>query len=223
LDSFDCTDPSACNVNPLVKSSPTNDDAQLSIGQAEQMIIEYYHKQKPDLHDEVTTPVEEIPFEEAWSQLGIQIFRVSTGIFKNETFLLEPDKVLPLGTAFGGQGLSSLEVSDLDQDGIAELIFVYSFGSGLHQSRVGMYAPAYNENKTFEADTGYLGDIGLFKVDEKTVGVQIIALNDDLLTIRYQEKIGYLRITNVSSQPILVLDKLPGLDKKILEALFPTR
>jgi hypothetical protein len=47
-----------------------------------------------------------------------------------------------------------------------EPLFTYAFGSGLHQSRIGMYAPANGPDRTYEADTGYFGDLSLVQEDK---------------------------------------------------------
>ncbi len=78
-----------------------------------------------------------------------------------------------MGTGFGGMGVTSMIVTDLDQDSQPELLYTYSFGSGIHQSHLGLYSPALTGNSTIEATTRYVdGDLLLVKVDDQRVNIK---------------------------------------------------
>lgn len=66
-------------------------------------------------------------------------------IFKYDTscasFLLYEEKVYPLGEWFGGLGVTSMALADLDGDQKSELYFTYSWGSGLHRSHAAYFDP----------------------------------------------------------------------------------
>ena len=173
--------------------------------EATDMIRDHLQSQKPKLNPDVRLPLEEFPLPETWDTLRVQLFRITDGPFMNESFLISGDSVLPLGTAVGGRGLTSLQIGDLDRDGSAELLFTYTFGSGIHQSRIGMYAPAYGKDRTFEAETGYLGDLGLFKEGMSTVGVRVLEPDDATMTLRYLDTLGHLTIEQHHGQVELVL------------------
>ena len=183
-----------------------------------EMIRAYLLDQKPNLDPAFVLSVEHIPLEETQSRLAVQVFRVMEGPFANESFLVHGETVLQMGTAFGGHGLTSLEVGDLDQDGTGELYFAYSFGSGIHQSRIGMYAPAYAEDQIFEADTVYFGDLGLFKADT-SISVRVVEPDPETLTLQYLETIGTLTVEQHAGQPQLILQLSPGLSGDVLENL----
>jgi hypothetical protein len=125
-----------------------------------------------------------------------------------------------MGTAVGGHGLTSLELSDLDQDGHAELLFTYSFGSGIHQSRIGMYAPAYGKDRIIEAETGYLGDLGLFKEGPSTVGVRVVDPDAAAMTIHYLDTLGYLAIEQHKDQVALLLQVAEDLPDDLRQKVF---
>jgi peptidyl-Lys metalloendopeptidase len=173
--------------------------------EAAEMIRGYLQSQKPDLNPDFRLPLEELPMHEAWEYMRVQVFRITEGTFVNESFLIRGDSVLSMGTAVGGRGLTSLEISDLDRDGSAELLFTYGFGSGIHQSRIGMYAPAYGKNRIYEAETAYLGDLSLFKEDMFAVGVRVVESDDATLTLRYLDTLGHLAIEQHNGQVELVL------------------
>jgi Tol biopolymer transport system component len=158
--------------------------------------------------------------DEIWSNLRVQIFRIRDGPYAKESFLVHNKIVVPIGAAYGGQGLTSLEMGDLDGDGIAELLFTSSFGSGIHQSRISMYAPAYEQYGVVGAEFGYLGDIGLFKLSENEIGVRVVEADSSDLRIRYLDTLGYLNIEQDSGRPSLVLEVLPDLPDEIMQRLY---
>ena len=157
---------------------------------------------------------------EAWEGLRVQLFRITDGPFVNESFLVKGDSVLRIGEATGGRGLTSLEISDLDKDGTAELLFTYAFGSGIHQSRIGMYAPAYGPGRTYEAGTGYFGDLGLVKEDRSTVSVRVVEPDEAALTLRYLDLLGSLAIEVDGDQAELVLHLAEDLPDNVRDQVF---
>jgi beta-lactamase regulating signal transducer with metallopeptidase domain len=61
------------------------------------------------------------------------------------SFLLYEGEVYPLGEWFGGLGVTSMALADMDSDGESELYFTYSWGSGLHRSHVAYFSPSAKE------------------------------------------------------------------------------
>jgi len=61
------------------------------------------------------------------------------------SFLLYKGVVYPLGEWFGGLGVTSMALADMDNDGDSELYFTYSWGSGLHRSHAGYFNPFAKE------------------------------------------------------------------------------
>ncbi|WP_053372893.1 M56 family metallopeptidase [Paenibacillus sp. FJAT-27812] len=61
------------------------------------------------------------------------------------SFLLYEGEVYPLGEWFGGYGVTSMALADLDSDGETELYFTYSWGSGLHRSHAAYFNPSAKE------------------------------------------------------------------------------
>ena len=99
-------------------------------------------------------------------------------IFKYDTscgsFLSYGKEVYPLGTWFGGHGVTSFAVSDLNKDGNFELFFTYSWGSGAHRSLVGYFDSAAKETVSLDfiywgndmvLVTDSNGDLGIYHAD----------------------------------------------------------
>ncbi|MGD2166169.1 MAG: hypothetical protein PVH50_11660, partial [Anaerolineae bacterium] len=188
-------------------------------GQAEAMIRDYWLSRKPSLSPEFRLAVAELPAHDVWEHLSVQVFRVTEGPYALETFLINGETVLRLGTAVGGSGVTSLQVSDLGEDGFAELLFTYSFGSGIHQSRIGMYAPAYADDRVYEAGTAYLGDMVLVKESMSNVGVRVVQSDDATKTLRYSGTLGHLAIRTCDDTARLSLEVSHDLPEDLLQKL----
>ncbi|PWM46146.1 MAG: hypothetical protein DBX47_02845 [Clostridiales bacterium] len=66
------------------------------------------------------------------------------------SYLEYDDKIYPLGNGFGGFGVVSFAISDMNNDKYPELYFTYSWGSGIHRSMVGYFDSAIKEVVLFD-------------------------------------------------------------------------
>lgn len=97
--------------------------------------------------------------------------RLSSGL-AGTTYLIYDNKVYPIGSAFGGYGITEFAyINDSNQD---MLYFIYSWGSGIHRSHIG----AFNFNTKEITDYGGLiegfqgNDIAFcLSKDNKTLGI----------------------------------------------------
>jgi len=192
---------------------------------ARTMFAAYLQAQKGEIFDEQSLQVEEIPFPEARAVGPVQIFTVTEGPFQNESFLINGDRVLQLGAALGGQGLTSLAISDLDNDTQPELLFTYSgglspqLGSDL-QSRVGVYAPAYDPTRTLEADIVYLGEMTLLAENAAKVALQVAIPFEESNGPSYQFTLGYLSLDLQDERLSLIAEVVPQLPEDIENSLL---
>lgn len=192
---------------------------------AREMIAAFLQVQKASQVEGFSLQVEEIPFMEAAVLGPVQIYKVAEGPFRNESFLLNGEQVIQLGTAMGGQGLTSLAIADLDRDTRYELLFTYSGGLGPQagagvQSRIGGYAPAYDATQTFEADMAYMGDISLLAENATKVALQVVEPNEDASEIGYHITLGYLSIDHQDEGVSLVLEVAPDLPGEVRQNLL---
>lgn len=112
--------------------STTGGPGRLTPAEASDRLRAYLLSLKPKLAPDMPLPLEDLPLPGLWDSLQAQLFRVTGGPFARESYLMHGDSVLPLGTAVGGRGLTSVVLGDVDGDGADELVFIYSFGSGIH-------------------------------------------------------------------------------------------
>ena len=80
-------------------------------------------------------------------QYGFHLFKFDSSC---AGYLLYEDVVYPLGEWFGGYGLTSFAVADLNRDGKSELYFTCSWGSGLHRSQAGYFDSANRQMILFD-------------------------------------------------------------------------
>jgi hypothetical protein len=79
----------------------------------------------------------ELTTDQVWKRLGVQVFQVASETREGETFVIRRGRVIPIGRAFGGPGVTSLCVADLKRDGRPWLFYSFAWGSGVHRSQVG--------------------------------------------------------------------------------------
>ena len=190
----------------LSACTPRQDAPSLQSEKAASRLIEtYYQAQYPDLNPDVTFPVEDVTTDEIWQQLHIQVFRLTDDIYANESFILNGEILVQVGTAFGGSGVNSMLVSELYREGSPELLFVYNFGSGIHQSHIAAYLPWYDASRTLECDISYRGDLQLVRSEDGGVDVLII---DPSLPADQQDptlKLGTLSLVKENGEVFLDL------------------
>ncbi|MCM0650249.1 hypothetical protein NBE98_17935 [Clostridium swellfunianum] len=79
-------------------------------------------------------------------------------IFKNgknsQSYLLYEGKLYNLGRSFGGYGIVDIVTCDFDKDGKKELIYTYSWGSGIHRSCIGHFDLLQKREVELDISTG---------------------------------------------------------------------
>ncbi len=189
------------DISMLMAGSPASlvPPLRRTAEEAGEMISRHLLKMNPGLMEAPPLTFEEISDENVWEELQAQVFVVTEGIFKPETFLLRYDQVVQLGEAIGGQGLLSMVVSDLDQDVQPELLFTYSaglspnFGSGT-QTRVGMVDVTDKGEHVIEANMAYLGTAALKAEGTTVVSLNVAEIDENTRELHYKEILGYLFI-----------------------------
>ena len=78
---------------------------------------------------EVTPP-------EVLAETGCRIFKDPE---EADAFLLDGQRLCELGSGFGGYGLTSAVPWDYDENGTVDLLYTYSWGSGMHRSHLSLF------------------------------------------------------------------------------------
>ncbi|MDE5801772.1 MAG: hypothetical protein K2I22_02515 [Lachnospiraceae bacterium] len=72
-------------------------------------------------------------------------FEIFKDVSSTDSFIMYDGEVYSIGTCFGGFGLTSMALADLNQDGAYELYYTFSFGSGVHALSIGYFDPVKKE------------------------------------------------------------------------------
>lgn len=72
-------------------------------------------------------------------------FMVFKDLTETDTYIVYDGAAYDIGECFGGYGLTSMALADLNGDGAYELYYTFSFGSGLHLSNIGYFDPVSKE------------------------------------------------------------------------------
>ena len=105
--------------NMELLTSPENDKTEMS----KESRLKYY-------------TIDDITPKNIKEEIGCQIFKVN---YTCETYIVNKSKVYAIGLGFGGYGVVNIETCDLDYDGHKDLIYTFSWGSGLHRSHIGIF------------------------------------------------------------------------------------
>jgi hypothetical protein len=167
---------------------------RLTVPEAENVIrVEIYAK-NPRMNPDAKFPLKELTTDAVWKRLGVQVFQVTEGVQAHETYVVKKKQVFLIGTGFGGQGVNSLCVADLNGDGRPELAFSFSWGSGIHRSQVGVFDVLAKKPKQYVVPGAFYGrdDLSLQRVDDRTVKVFSGKTELGRLTLKgEEEKLGF--------------------------------
>lgn len=165
---------SACDSNePTIVESKE----KISIETAKKLVQELQDNAlSNDEHAELT----DITPESIWNQTGCQLFKVYGGS-SSETYIVTNQKAVHIGNGFGGFGVTSAVPYDVNNDGKQDIVYAYSFGSGIHRSVISwMDLTSFTEHhvEDLPAESGFRMEDVILKIENKDVAVYRIASMD---------------------------------------------
>jgi len=166
----------ACSSAParLDRAGPLPPTAQrVGLEEATHRVRAQIMSTSPDMSVSAEFPLVELTTDEIWDRLGAQLFQVDEGVRGGESFLVCGERALPLCSGFGGHGIQSACVTDLDGDQIPELTYTYSWGSGIHRSLVGVCRVDGDRLLQEELPLAFVGDLFVRKESDSWVSVEI--------------------------------------------------
>ena len=195
---------------------PTNVE-RISVAEAERLVRTMFVKEIPDLNPAVEFPLTELTTNEIWQRLSAQVFQVNDGIYQFSTYLIKNERIVPLGTGIGGMGLTSMCVTDLDRNGNPELVYTYSWGSGIHRSQVAIYSTELPTSYTLDANISYRDDDWkIEKQDDQTVFLKINIDQQGESSLR----LGQLVMEHQGDQVTLDIQLNDNLPPDVLERIW---
>ena len=75
------------------------------------------------------------------------VFKYSSS---TQSFIMYDNEIYSIGECFGGFGITSMALADLNKDGEYELYYTFSWGSGLHRSQIGYFDSTSKEIHIFD-------------------------------------------------------------------------
>lgn len=120
-----------------------------------------------------------------YAETGCRIFKYSESC---ETFLLADSLIYSLGTGFGGFGLTDIQLCDFDRNGQSDLLYTYSWGSGIHRSEISLFNLT-TKDETRLVNLSTIEDINL-KFSDLMNELYLIKLAKDHFVVYTAERVG---------------------------------
>lgn len=146
--------------------------------------------------------------ENVFKETGCQIFKNKETY---ESYLLYDGNIYTLGIGFGGLGVVDVETSDFNGNGEKELLYTYSWGSGMHRSCLGYF----DLSKKCEGEISSVDSLGLVQEElilKKISDTQFEVYkatptreNEESENFSLKEDILFARIKEVENRPALIL------------------
>ncbi|KGE17680.1 hypothetical protein [Paenibacillus wynnii] len=119
----------------------------------------------------------EITPSDFWDQTRLQLFKM-VGDSSWETFIVSKQKAVHIGNGFGGYGVTSAVPFDLNKDGTLDVVYAYSYGSGIHRSEISwLDLKNFTEHRVLDRpeSTGFRMDDLILKNESKEIAVYRIS------------------------------------------------
>lgn len=111
----------------------------ISTSQAEKLVKEWCKHNKSECCWKADSKLIDITTKEIRDRLHAQVFMFRGYTDGTDAFLVKDGKIYPMSNGFGGWGLTDVCVFDVNHDAKDELIYSYSYGSGMHFSIIEAY------------------------------------------------------------------------------------
>jgi hypothetical protein len=191
---------------------------RLSLEAAQKRILTFLRAQNPDLAEDVQLSLKERTTDEIWDALKVQVFQNQSDPFLNQAFLVTEDKkVIPMGESFGDAGVTDLLLADLNKDEQLELVFTYSFGSGLIWSHIAVYVPRMDREGILVSDLAYKGRLSLEKKSTRLVNVRVCGIAAGAEELNCPDILGFLTLIVKDESGSLGVSLAPNLPPAITE------
>jgi hypothetical protein len=188
--------------NTQESPAEASESKRLTADEALDLVRKHIQKEMPDAELDDAALLKELTTEAIWKKLKIQVFQARGDVLLNETFVVRDKQVFPIGKAFGGSGVNSLCVADLDRDKEFELVYSFAYGSGVHRSCVAVFKPLAKKpvERVCPLTNFSFDDFAVKSIDDQTVhifaartrvGAVVLEKEDDKLsaTIRLDDKL----------------------------------
>jgi hypothetical protein len=99
-------------------------------------IYKEYLTQSGKIKTSLTLKSYDITPADVKKELNCQIFKVNNNY---DSYLIYKGELFEIGIGFGGFGVTSIKTCDFDANGQKDLVYTFSWGSGLHRSQIAIF------------------------------------------------------------------------------------
>lgn len=141
---------SACSANPTSEAAALDTlavESELTITASDAQVSDFVARNTDFISDYASDECYNITPDFIAGNSDYAIFKYGSS---TQSFLLYEGEVYDIGTCFGGYGITSMALADLDQNSAYELYYTFSWGSGAHRSQVGYFDPDGKEIHVFD-------------------------------------------------------------------------
>ncbi len=166
----------SCNLGCTAAPDDSRESAagvRVDLDSAQRLVRAFVFEECPDMNPLVEVPLDELTTEEMWERLEVQLFSVTDGVRAGNSYLVHEGRVLALCGGLGGHGIQSACVTDFDADGVPELTYTWSWGSGIHRTHVGICRLDGSALIQEEVPVVYRGDLFVRQISSSRVAVEI--------------------------------------------------
>ncbi len=161
----DCTNLAAGSVLRIPRApagAPAPGASMLPVMRAQELVKAHILATAEGMNPAAAFPLVEVTTPEIWEALGAQVYKVTDGVRLNQGYVIRGGQVTPIGESFGGSGVHTLLVAELDGAPPAELYYAYEFGSGRQIASLGVYRAGPDGVRAYElADFHYPGSLSI--------------------------------------------------------------
>jgi hypothetical protein len=149
--------------------------------------------------------------QNVFNETGCQIFKNGKTC---DSYLLYEGKLYTLGTGFGGLGIVDIATCDFDNNGKKELLYTYSWGSGIHRSCFGYFDLSRKCETKFDISSaqslGFIQEELIFKkISDTQFEVYTSSAtieSGDFTKLSFKKDKLFGEIKAVESKPVLFLN-----------------
>jgi hypothetical protein len=210
----------ACShLPPEQEPSESPRGERVGLEQATALVRAWIFEEKPTMNESMEAPLVELTTDEMWHRLGVQLFQVTEGEWAYSSYCVFDGRAYFLCQGFGGNGIMSACVTDLDSDGVPELTYTYSWGSGIHRSLIGVARVEGDHLLQEEPAMAFIGDLFVRKESDTRVVVEIGRYEWEFSSWTPEAQLGAIEVEAEGSQ-LLPRIELAPLSNEHAEAIW---
>jgi hypothetical protein len=191
------------SVTPVVEAAPV----RVTSDEASRIVRTTVFEMQPSMNPEYQVALREITTDDVWERLRVQVFQITEGPPSYRTYVVRDGRAEQIGEGFGGYGVVSMCAADLNGDGADELVYSFSWGSGIHRSRL-----AYADLRQ-PALVQHVAEAACFRMEDMMVRP---AADGSVVEVYLEERLLGTLVGAPRAEPPLRLDFAEGVDPEIL-------